>query len=274
MERFDRPNHEDPLAGGSLYKSYRQFKYYADNVVGRVWYEMRKGETLLANHCRFRVKPRHTIFLDAGQSPPEPYDPETGFHGDPDTPGEMWTRPNPALSDYRPLAQYALTVGGYHYADDNFGVDCFELDRIGSLLYSLTGKWLGTFDELRCCLFAEQRRLSHSDRYPEGKDLDYMRILYSAICQAWDRDVELVAHRPKKDPRDLRVPYPGRDNKRFARYVSDLLHIVYEEARDDPKSPPSLATGRNLRQDYPEREALQTQIPQLVKNHNLIGING
>ena len=46
-------------------------EFLTDNTLGRIWYEMRKGDTKLKNQCRYMVRRPTEIFLDDGQEPPE-----------------------------------------------------------------------------------------------------------------------------------------------------------------------------------------------------------
>lgn len=45
-------------------------EFLTDNTLGRIWYEMRKGETKLKDQCRYMVRRPSEIFLAEGQSPP------------------------------------------------------------------------------------------------------------------------------------------------------------------------------------------------------------
>ncbi len=44
--------------------------FLTDNTLGRVWYEMRKGETRLRDQCRFMVRRPVEVFLKDGVAPP------------------------------------------------------------------------------------------------------------------------------------------------------------------------------------------------------------
>ncbi len=46
-------------------------EFLTDNTLGRIWLEMRKGETVLAETCRYMVKRPNEIFLDPGEKIPE-----------------------------------------------------------------------------------------------------------------------------------------------------------------------------------------------------------
>lgn len=64
-----------------------------------------------------------------------------------------------------------------------------------------TGKWIGTVNELRACLFFEQRRWRHMGEDPEGESLHRVIQLYRTICDQWS-EVEpeaSVSHDPLED---------------------------------------------------------------------------
>lgn len=83
----------------------------------------------------------------------------------------------------------------------------------------------------------------------------------------------VVQHRPSKDPRDLRVIDPACGSGHFLLYCFLLLLIIYEEAWKAADAPASDATGKTLRQDYPEIADLRRAIPALILGHNLHGVD-
>lgn len=82
-----------------------------------------------------------------------------------------------------------------------------------------------------------------------------------------------VPFRARKDPRDLRVLDPACGSGHFLLYAFDLFLTIYEEAWADENSPASEATGRRLRDDYREIDALRVAVPGLILRHNLHGID-
>ena len=46
-------------------------EFLTDNTLGRIWYEMRKGDTRLKDQCRYMVRRPSEVFLAEGQAPPE-----------------------------------------------------------------------------------------------------------------------------------------------------------------------------------------------------------
>ncbi|MGV8041502.1 MAG: BREX-1 system adenine-specific DNA-methyltransferase PglX [Thermoanaerobaculaceae bacterium] len=92
-------------------------------------------------------------------------------------------------------------------------------------------------------------------------------------CAYLVRDQEAVAERPKKDPRDIRLLDPAGGSGHFLLYAFDLFLVIYEEAWNDQGSPKSKATGRTLREDYPDLGVLRRALPALILKHNLNAVD-
>jgi hypothetical protein len=76
-----------------------------------------------------------------------------------------------------------------------------------------------------------------------------------------------IPHRPKKDPREIRILDPACGSGHFLLYCFDLLQVIYEEAYDDPDLGPA------LKKDYPTLDELRRAVPGLILKHNLHGID-
>jgi hypothetical protein len=147
-------------------------EFLTDNTLGRIWYEMRRGDTVLKDECRYLIRRPNEIFLAAGEKAP-------------------------ARSRSRQ-----------------------------------------TFPRRSCS----------------------SKPVY-------------IEHRPKKDPRDLRILDPACGSGHFLLYAFDLLEQIYEEAWSDSESPKSEGTGRTLQEDFDTLEDLRREIPKLIIEHNLHGID-
>jgi hypothetical protein len=244
-------------------------EFLVDNTLGRIWYEMLKGTTSLADSCRYLVRRKHPFFLRPDEKPPEPV---SGRVAGSD-PGVMWAPPPSNETDLRAMLQYAVTVNGYEYSKANFKRECADLanERLGE--YRQTKKWRGTFEELRCCLFFEQRRYHHFGYLPQGDEAVAIQELFKAVCEQRDFETEFIPHRPKKDPRDLKILDPACGSGHFLLYCFDLLETIYEEAWTDESPMPSEATGKSLREEFPELDSLKKALPELILRHNLHGID-
>src|SRR6202023_826655 len=74
-------------------------------------------------------------------------------------------------------------------------------------------------------------------------------------------------HRPKKDPRELKILDPACGSGHFLLYCFDLLLTIYEEAYPDPDF------GPVPHKDYLKLEHLQRDVPRLILAHNVHGID-
>jgi len=142
-------------------------EFLTDNTLGRIWYEMRKGDTKLKDQCRYMVRRPTEIFLKDGEQLPK---------------------------------------------DAAEGKDDFSQEELLKLPVH-------------------------------------------------------IPHRPKKDPRELKILDPACGSGHFLLYCFDLLLTIYEEAYTDP------ALGPALKQDYPTLDALKQDVPRLILAHNLHGID-
>ncbi|MGV8073349.1 MAG: Eco57I restriction-modification methylase domain-containing protein [Syntrophobacteraceae bacterium] len=148
-------------------------EFLTDNTLGRIWYEMRKGNTAISDRCRYLVRRPDEIFLGPGEKSP-----------------------------------------GNDEADSDL-----------------------TREEL------------------------LKRPVY-------------IEHRPKKDPRDICVLDPACGSGHFLLYAFDLLEAIYLEAWEDLfSSPESKSTGKCLHEDFPDVDELHRELPRLILEHNLHGID-
>lgn len=147
-------------------------EFLTDNTLARIWYEMRKGDTVLKEECRYFVRRPNEVFLGPGEKAPAGKDDET--------------------------------------------------------------------------------------------DLSQEELLNRPVY---------IEHRPKKDPRDLRVLDPACGSGHFLLYAFDLLERIYEEAWGDPEGPMSEATGRTIQEDFKTLDDLRWEVPKLIVEHNLHGID-
>ena len=115
----------------------------------------------------------------------------------------LWVRPNPELEVFD-IRCYAMTFDGYGYAgrflEEKDTHEVFKVaDRIREQ-YHKTARLEGSFTELRLALFAEQRIIRNQEQSvrwddPSIVDMEkYILELNSAICDAWEREVEKVSN--------------------------------------------------------------------------------
>lgn len=76
-----------------------------------------------------------------------------------------------------------------------------------------------------------------------------------------------VPHRAKKDPRELKILDPAAGSGHFLLYCFDLLSTIYEEAYTDAHLGPS------LQKEYERLDDLRRDVPRLILEQNLYGID-
>ena len=103
---------------------------------------------------------------------------------------ELWIQPPNNNNDLQTVWKYALTIDGYAFSKSQFGRECGDLANERLEEYQHAYKWRGSFEELRCCLFFEQRRWRHFGYDPEGQDLMTIHELYNAVCERWNLESE------------------------------------------------------------------------------------
>src|SRR5262249_23484005 len=79
-EASQAPRNSRELAVRNQYFTARYAaEFLADNALGRTWYEMRQGDTRLADECRYLVRRPPEIFLQRGEEPPADGPPTDGL---------------------------------------------------------------------------------------------------------------------------------------------------------------------------------------------------
>jgi hypothetical protein len=152
-------------------------EFLTDNTLGRIWYEMTRGETALKEECRYLVRRPNEVFLQPGEAAPE-------------TP-------------------------------------------------------------------------EHED------DLSQKELL---------RQPMYIAHRPLKDPRDLKMLDPACGSMHFGLYAFDLFERIYEEMWEieAARGPDALLRSEGLNplcDTYEDRDAFLRDVPRLIIERNIHGID-
>jgi hypothetical protein len=142
-------------------------EFLTDNTLGRIWYEMREGDTALKDRCRYLVRRPNEVFLGEGEAAP----------------------PTKDTNEADLSQEELLKQAGY------------------------------------------------------------------------------IPHRPKKDPREIRVLDPACGSGHFLLYCFDLFLVIYEEAYADPDLRPA------LQKDYATLDDLRRALPGLILSRNLHGID-
>lgn len=115
----------------------------------------------------------------------------------------MYTPPDAALSDYDDLIEYALTIDGYRYAEEVWHVPPNTQEHWEKVQsFKKRGRWSGSFEDLRACLFAYQRsiRWAESGAYDREGRAEFMKI-YRALCREWKKREQRSFEEGSEEPR-------------------------------------------------------------------------
>jgi hypothetical protein len=250
-------------------------EFLTDNTLGRIWYEMRKGGTRLMGECRYMVRRPGELFFSRTEN-------------EPDSPvramrnlllsGTEETFPPFRVGETQRLVEIAHTVNSYerHSLQDQVEGEWWPRAKLREIREAGDLSRFPTQDLLDV-LFCKAR----ADRFNWG-DGDWDEIFYDIAnevrCRAIEgkedasqeelmRAITAIPHRPKKDPREIKILDPACGSGHFLLYCFGLLLIIYEEAYDDPD------LGPGLQADFQTKDDLRRAVPGLILRHNLHGID-
>jgi hypothetical protein len=262
-------------------------EFLTDNTLGRIWYEMTRGETALVDACAYLVRRPLEIFLRGDE---HHLVEEVG-----DWVGQVMAGDWEAIADEpteRELAAVALLIDGYAEAP-RVGIDdllAWAGERVRA--FQDTGVLPAAALDLWLLLFALQRhwRIIIGSG-PAGEEfLSLWRRVYHELRAALLasqpdatqaellRQAVFIGHRPLKDPRDIKLLDPACGSMHFGLYAFDLLERIYDEAWAIEEIQGSRALARPdglapLTEQYADYDAFRRDIPRLILAHNLHGID-
>ena len=98
-------------------------QFLTDNTLGRIWYEMTRGETKLKEQCRYLVRRPNEIFLQPGETTPE--EPKQDNLSQEDLLKQPVFIPHRPLKDPRTILMLDPACGSMH-----FGLYAFDLFEV------------------------------------------------------------------------------------------------------------------------------------------------
>ena len=258
-------------------------EFLTDNTLGRIWYEMRKGQTKLKDQCRYMVRRPDEVFLSAAASP----DHEEAIQECVEIAALLQNGDQNAFASFNAcdgrmvqrMISLAHCVDGYerHPAPEE-ETWRWMTDRCAKLAIPDSLQEVPTQDLLDALFLACRNDRAGGDGsvYVERWFVDAANEVRRRALRTRDPDVPqeellklpaFIIYRAKKDPREIRILDPACGSGHFLLYCFDLLVIIYEEAYDDPD------LGHALQADYRTRDDLRRAVPGLILAHNLHGID-
>lgn len=101
----------------------------------------------------------------------------------------MYLPPDPNKNRYEDLIEYALRIDGYDYAKNVWRTDDY-VEKLYSFKHDKN--WVGSFEDLSCCLFLLQRQIRWQEQDGSATDLrhDFLSV-YRTICERWNDKMQL-----------------------------------------------------------------------------------
>jgi hypothetical protein len=271
-------------------------EFLTDNTLGRIWYEMTQGATGLKETCRYLVRRPEEVFLaeaaTAGSEHAWDWSVEAA---DWLLKGDEHSFPPFETDDTsrRRLIQLASVVDGYrrypkpaewerwelvrmHRAiqqQDDLGT--YSLQELLDILFFMYrsdywegGEFLNNPRELRLMarIGNEVRRRVLAGR---GEDLSQEELLRAPV---------FIPYRPLKDPREIKMLDPACGSMHFGLYAFDLFERIYAEAWELEEQLGAEALWRMgdlrpLHETYPDKAAFLRDVPRLILERNIHGID-
>lgn len=211
-------------------------EFLTDNTLGRIWYEMTRGETALTERCRYLVRRPNEIFL--------------GYHEWDKEGRPAWIEEAlsgnfaalPEEPEEEGLAQLSLAIDGYGLAQQHGYGGLLEWadERIEHA--RTTGAWPDSALELWLIMFRMQRTWGRADYPLPDSFFAEWRSVYGKLRSALQNPPEdlsqeemlnqpvYIPRRLPKDPRQIKMLDPACGSMHFGLYAFDLFEQIYEEA--------------------------------------------
>lgn len=246
-------------------------EFLTDNTLGRIWYEMTQGGTRLKDQCRYLVRRPQEVFLT--NCSPEEFN-------------QRLREASDSLEPYQWL-NVAGSVNGYVRRGDAREYS-FWLEEMQQCLRANHDWEQISIQVLLDIMFGLYRKdyqsgggtLDHS--FAEIGQMVARSLSASAIEnpsqeQLLRRPV-LIPLRQIKDPREIRMLDPACGSMHFGLYAFDLYECIYEEAWDIEEQWGTAEFERDcslkpLTETYESKEAFLQDVPRLIIEHNIHGID-
>jgi len=286
-------------------------EFLTDNTLGRVWYEMRQGQTSLAQRCRYLMRRPDEVFLGHMTAPhAECAEANAGTEKaaallarDADA-GEFPEFVYGREEDAQRLIEFAHMVDGYQ----RHGLNSDDPNGAQAVLTAGDEAWSGdrpdfatvkTQDLMDFLFFAVRcdRQGGGIGHDPNGRACSTFVHNRAAVAAANEvrrrvlasrredlsqeellRQPVSIPFRPAKDPRTILMLDPACGSMHFGLYAFDLFEVIYAEAWDieEAAGPDALTRPEGLKtlhETYATRDAFLRDVPRLIIERNIHGID-
>jgi len=286
-------------------------EFLTDNTLGRIWYEMRMGQTGLVDRCQYLVQRPDEVFLSASTSKPE--DKASYFDdGVIEATRLLSEGVDPSIhedqdyddkSDEELEALHANDFPAFSAENDD------EISRMVALAHCVDSYSSGTgfdtrgaevesgrFDDLSTQQILEHLFITARGDRHGGDGECYRQDWFAGACnevrrralRSHEDDLSqeellrqpvFLAYRQLKDPREIRMIDPACGSMHFGLYAFDLYLQIYEEYWDaivEPENEEYVRTETDLprlRSLYTDKGQFLRDVPRLIIEHNIHGVD-
>jgi hypothetical protein len=262
-------------------------EFLTDNTLGRIWYEMTLGETQLTDRCRYLVRRPREVFMCTLPLNFSSFVPwvQTAAQGNfaslPEAPG---------LDE---IGQFALLIDGYQPESPEPEDDpAAKASRHMQAFIQQGVPFPADTLLLWQLLFIYQRAKIRHGMTDDPAD-PFVRAIRAAYTGLRDllqnpptdlpqeellRQPVFIPRRACKDPRTILLLDPACGSMHFGLYAFDLYETIYSEAwdREEAHGPDALLRPDHLSpllDTYPDKAAFLRDVPRLIVEHNIHGID-
>lgn len=155
-------------------------------------------------------------------------------------------------------------------------------NTLGRIWYEMTQ---GKTKLVDCCKYLLRQPnevfLKKGDDYNTHSTIEKEKIRQEDLLH----EINFIQYRPLKNPRSIKMLDPACGSMHFGLYAFDLFEIIYSEAWDIESSEGytvfsdidydeiSMTKMQSLHRDYESKEAFMAEVPRLIIEHNIHGID-
>ena len=260
-------------------------EFLTDNTLGRIWYEMCKGNTALKEECRYLVRRPSEVFLGPGEKAPDPDRSDENLSQEELLKKPVYIEHRP-LKDPRDIRMLDPACGSMHFGLYSF--DLFEClyDEAWELECSLGADAFSqpeglkplreTYDSKDAFLRDMPRLII--ERNIHGIDIDPRAVQISALAiwlraqKSWQRIGLKASERPKISKSNIVTaePMPGEEDMRREftenlkpRVLGQLVSVVFEKMKLAGEAGSLLKIEEEIKESIAEAKRQWAKSPEM-----------
>jgi hypothetical protein len=269
-------------------------QFLTDNTLGRIWYEMTRGQSNLVDQCQYLVRRPKEILLGDPESAAKHLGIEveaTAIHETVKAAyrGDFSSAASEEVGGYREWIALAIPPDQYEKVTGLPFTNLTDFEHLSNVWRVLDEEPTSPYlrDPAWVLAGLSQFVLTGSGGPYAIKPFERLWDAFKSAATHPPADdppqEELlkqpayIPHRKKKDPREILMLDPACGSMHFGLYAVDLFETIYEEAWEqeeaDPKSFARSEHLKPLHEIYADKQAFQRDVPRLIIENNIHGID-